>query len=65
MRKLTLLARPVSGGRLIGLLGATFFGITAPLTRLALDGGSNPITVVGFRFLVCVLVISAAIKLLG
>ena len=65
MRKLTLLARPVSGGRLIGLLGATFFGITAPLTRLALDGGSNPITVVGFRFLICVLAMSAAIKLLG
>jgi drug/metabolite transporter (DMT)-like permease len=59
------LARPVSGGRLIGLLGATFFGITAPLTRLALDGGSNPITVVGFRFLICVLAMSAAIKLLG
>ena len=65
MSKLDLLARPVSGGRLIGLLGATFFGITAPLTRLALDGGSNPITVVGFRFLICVLAMSAAIKLLG
>ena len=65
MSKLDLLARPVSGGRLIGLLGATFFGINTSFTRLALDGGSNPITVVGFRFLVCVLAISTAIKLLG
>lgn len=54
---------PASLGRLYGLIGATFLGVNTTLARLAYDGGSDPFTVIGSRFLFCALTTGLIIRL--
>ena len=55
--------RPVPLGRLCGLIAATFLGVNTTLARLAYDGGSNPFTVIGSRFLFCAVTTGLIIRL--
>ena len=55
--------RPVPLGRLYGLIAATFLGVNTTFARLAYDGGSNPFTVVGSRFLFCAVTTGLIIRL--
>ncbi len=52
-------------GRLLGLLAAIVLGLNTTFARLAYDAGSNPVTVLGSRFLACTLAIGIAVVLLG
>jgi len=58
-------AQTVAVGRLLGLLAATVLGLNTTFARLAYDAGSNPVTVLGGRFLACTLLIGIAVILLG
>ena len=58
-------AQTVAVGRLLGLLAATVLGLNTTFARLAYDAGSNPVTVLGGRFLACTLTIGIAVILLG
>jgi drug/metabolite transporter (DMT)-like permease len=55
--------RSASLGRLYGLIAATFLGVNTTFARLAYDGGSNPFTVVGSRFLFCAIAVAVTIRL--
>ncbi len=55
--------RPAPLGRLYGLIAATFLGVNTTFARLAYDGGSNPFTVVGSRFLFCAVTTGLIIRL--
>jgi len=59
------IAQTVAMGRLLGLLAAIVLGLNTTFARLAYDAGSNPVTVLGSRFLACTLVIGIAVVLLG
>ena len=59
------MAQTVAMGRLLGLLAAIVLGLNTTFARLAYDAGSNPVTVLGGRFLACTLVIGIAVILLG
>ena len=52
-------------GRLLGLLAATVLGLNTTFARLAYDAGSNPLTVLGFRYLACALTISLMVIIIG
>ncbi len=51
-------------GRLLGLLAAIVLGLNTTFARLAYDAGSNPVTVLGSRYLACALTIGIAVILL-
>ncbi len=55
--------RPAPLGRLYGLIAATFLGVNTTLARLAYDGGSDPFTVIGSRFLFSALTTGLIIRL--
>ena len=59
------IAQTVAMGRLLGLLAAIVLGLNTTFARLAYDAGSNPVTVLGSRFLACTLAIGIAVVLLG
>ena len=59
------IVQTVAMGRLLGLLAAIVLGLNTTFARLAYDAGSNPVTVLGSRFLACTLVIGIAVVLLG
>ncbi len=59
------IAQTVAVGRMLGLLAAIVLGLNTTFARLAYDAGSNPVTVLGGRFLVCTLTIGIAVILLG
>ncbi len=59
------IARTVAVGRLLGLFAAIVLGLNTTFARLAYDAGSNPVTVLGSRFLACTLAIGIAVVLLG
>jgi len=59
------IAQTVAMGRLLGLLAAVVLGLNTTFARLAYDAGSNPVTVLGGRYLACVLTIGIAVILLG
>jgi len=59
------IARTVAVGRLLGLFAAIVLGLNTTFARLAYDAGSNPVTVLGSRFLACTLLIGIAVILLG
>ena len=52
-------------GRLLGLLAAIVLGLNTTFARLAYDAGSNPLTVLGIRYLACTLCIGIAVISLG
>ena len=58
------IAQTVAVGRLLGLLAAIVLGLNTTFARLAYDAGSNPVTVLGCRFLACALIIGIAVLLL-
>ncbi len=55
--------RPAPLGRLCGLIAAVFLGVNTTLARLAYDGGSDPFTVIGSRFLFCAVTTGLIIRL--
>ena len=59
------IVQTVAMGRLLGLLAAIVLGLNTTFARLAYDAGSNPVTVLGSRFLACTLAIGIAVVLLG
>jgi len=59
------IAQTVAMGRLLGLLAAIVLGLNTTFARLAYDAGSNPVTVLGSRYLACALIIGLAVILLG
>ncbi len=58
------LNRSIPLGPLFGFLAATSLGLSTSFARLAYDGGSNPFTVIGSRFLFCAITIALTIRLL-
>ena len=59
------IAHTVAVGRLLSLLAAIVLGLNTTFARLAYDAGSNPVTVLGSRYLACALTIGIAVILLG